>query len=746
MSQPTHPAHYNEPLTPGDYSQLKPLPIGVPGSITNAVDPQKEWGWLSQPIPVSEIETPRTRELAKLRRFVPTTRAEMNAQGWKELDILLISGDAYVDHPSFGIPLLARLLIREGYRVGIIAQPIFPGFTGPKAGKGARSAANAAESIADFQRMGAPRLFVGIGAGVVDSMINNYTANKKSRSDDMYSPGGVAGYRPDYASIVYTNLARKAFPHAPVIVGGVEASLRRLSHYDYWQNRIRPSMVAELDADLVVFGMGERQALRLAKDLKDLKNGRFSKTPVSGSIEAGEKLEAAVASVPPSEAPAPAPWYAPAIARSRMERGIAYFGDRATALKLPHRLRLPSFEEVRDDKKKFARAAYHIELESNPYNAKTLLQDHGRRTVVINPPALPLTTPELDSLYDLPFTKEPHWSYAEKGLINDGKIPASEMIRFSVAVNRGCFGGCSFCAITLHQGRVVSSRSEESVLKELEEITEVKGFTGIVSDLGGPTANMYMLRCKSEAVQSKCRKLSCVAPGVCPHLVTDHSKQTQLLRKARSTEGVKKVLIASGLRYDLALKDPEYLREVITHHVGGYLKVAPEHTDPEVLRLMKKPGFESFCEFRDEFEKISRDAGKEQYLVPYFISSFPGTTDEKMEQVFDWLQDEGMKLQQVQGFIPSPMTLATAMYWTGIDPASKKPLYVAKEYGARKVHQALLQPHKPEHKEIVQEYHARKQKRETEKKSGALVKRKSGTKLPQKADFLSYGYGKGSGT
>lgn len=741
MASSSH--QYNEPQTPGDYSQLKPLPVGVPGSITNAVDPQREWGWLSQPIPVSAVETPRTRELAKLRRFVPTTRAEMDARGWKELDILLINGDAYVDHPSFGIPLIARLLIREGYRVGIIAQPIFPGFTGPKAGKGARSAANESEAVADFQRMGSPRLFVGIGAGVVDSMINNYTANKKSRSDDMYSPGGVAGYRPDYASIVYTKLARKAFPNSPVIVGGVEASLRRLSHYDYWQNCIRPSMIAELDADLVVFGMGERQAIRLAKDLKDIKEhkeGRI-RAPLS-STEAVEKLESACADAITSEK---APWYAPAIARSRMERGIAYLADRKSALNLPHRLRLPSFEEVRDDKKKFARAAYHIELESNPYNAKTLLQDHGKKTVVINPPPLPLTTPELDSLYEMPFTKEPHWSYSEKGLINDGKIPAAEMIRFSVAVNRGCFGGCSFCAITLHQGRIVSSRSEESVLQELEEITEVKGFTGVVSDLGGPTANMYMLRCKSETVQSKCRKLSCVAPKICPHLVTDHSKQTQLLRKSRSIEGVKKVLIASGLRYDLALKDPEYLREVITHHVGGHLKVAPEHTDPEILRLMKKPGFEAFCEFRDQFEQISRDAGKEQYLVPYFISSFPGTTDEKMEQVFDWLQDEGWKLQQVQGFIPSPMTLATAMYWSGIDPASKKPLHVAKDYAARKVQQALLQPHKPEHREIVQAYRTRKRKRELVKQQAQAAKGLRGSGAP-KPDFSTYGYGKNSGT
>jgi uncharacterized radical SAM protein YgiQ len=694
MSHPTPAPQSTQKL---DKSHLPALPLGAPGSITNACDPQLEYGWTSEPIPVSAIETPRTRELAKLRRFVPTTREEMDARGWKELDILLISGDAYVDHPSFGVPLLARLLMKEGYRVGIIAQPLFPGFTGPRIGKGKRPAATEVEALADFKRMGKPRLFVGVSAGVVDSMINNYTANKKPRSDDMYSPGGSGGYRPDYCSIAYSRLARKAFgAELPVIVGGVESSLRRLAHYDYWQNRIRPSILTEMECDLMVFGMGERQVLRIAGDLKKARDG-------------GQ---------PPTQA----------LQRLRNERGIAYVGDAEAARALPHRLTLPSFEEVRDDKKKFAKAAYFIEVESNPYNAKTLIQYHGKKAVIINPPALPLTTPELDSLYEMPFVKEQHWSYEERAkqiwgsdaspeATAAGKVPAAEMIRFSVAVNRGCFGGCSFCAITLHQGRVVQSRSEESVLKELSQVSEVKGFTGVVSDLGGPTANMYMLRCKSEGVQSKCRKLSCVAPRICPHLVTDHSKQTQLLRKARATPGVKKVIIASGLRYDLALKDKEYLREVITHHVGGHLKVAPEHTDSEILRLMKKPTFDQFCEFKDQFEQMSRDAGKDQYLVPYFISSFPGTTEEKMEQVYDWLQDEGWKLQQVQGFIPTPMTLATAMFWSGIDPASKKPLYIAKDSRARALHQALLQPHKPGNEKLVKDYKSRKRMRDLHKKS-----------------------------
>ncbi len=721
-------------------SRLPALPMGVPGGITNAGDTQSQYGWTSEPIPVSAVETPRTRELAKLKRFVPMTREEMNARGWKELDILFLSGDAYVDHPSFGIPLLARILIDNGYRVGIIAQPVFPGFSGPKIGRGKRSPASEKEALESIMALGAPRLFLGIGAGVVDSMINNYTANKKVRSDDMYSPGGSGGYRPDYSSVVYSKLARKAFPGCPVIVGGVEVSLRRLAHYDFWQNRIRPSIMMDLDADLLVFGMGERQVLRLAGDLARVVSEAADETGSSESGAIGDEKSVAkgvtkaatdgVAKiVTDGVAKVVNDRRISALSRMKNERGVAYKAERSAVHEIPHRLVLPSFEEVRDDKKKFAKVAYLSELEANPYNAKTLVQAHGKYAVVINPPTMPLTTPELDSFYELPFTKEAHFIYEARAreLYPDqpaeaavaAKIPAAEMIRFSLAVNRGCFGGCSFCAITLHQGRVVQSRSERSILNELKELPKVKGFTGVVSDLGGPTANMYTLRCKSEAVQSKCRKLSCVAPGICPHLVTDHSKQTALLRKARATEGIKKVIIASGLRYDLALRDKEYLREVITHHVGGHLKVAPEHTDPEILRLMKKPGFDVFCEFRDEFEKMSEDAGKEQYLVPYFISSFPGTTEDKMEEVYHWLEDEGWKLQQVQGFIPTPMTLATAMYWSGIDPASKKPLYVAKDYEARKLHQALLQPHKPEHRDILRKFRSKSRAKRDSMKSNA---------------------------
>lgn len=592
------------------------------------------------------------------RRFLPTTRQEMDWLGWDELDVLLVSGDAYVDHPTFGIPCLGRWLERLGLRVGIVAQPEW-------------------DSPEDFLRMGRPRLFVGVSSGTVDSMINNYTANRKVRSDDMYSEGGIGGKRPDYASIVYSKLARQAFPGTPVVVGGVEASLRRLAHYDYWQNKVRPSILSELDAEFMVFGMGERTTSAMVDAF------RTAESAIGGPVDLAH------------------PATAQALATMKTQRGIAFIATKDEARVLEGRLTIPSFEEVRDDKKKFAKAAYFIEYEASPYNGKRLVQYHHNKAVVINPPALPLETDEMDSIYELPFTKEQHPSYK-------ARIPAADMIRFSVASTRGCFGGCSFCAITLHQGRIVQSRSEESLLKELGGLNEVPGFKGQVTDIGGPTANMYKLRCKSKEIQSKCRKLSCVHPGVCPHLHTDHSPQVALLKKARALPGIKKITIASGLRYDLSIADKvagqEYMKDLITHHVGGHLKVAPEHLDPEVLHLMKKPGLGNFDQFVSYFEEISAAAGKEQYIVPYFISGFPGTTHEKMEKVYDYMKDKGWNLQQVQAFIPTPMTLATAMYWTGIDPMTKTPLFVAKEQKDRKIQQALLQPHKPQHKEILADY------------------------------------------
>ena len=602
------------------------------------------------------------------RRFLPITREEMNWRGWLELDVLLISGDAYVDHPTFGVACLGRWLEKLGLKVGIVAQPRW-------------------DQLSDFLRLGRPRLFVGISSGTVDSMINNYTANKKVRSDDMYSEGGIGGKRPDYASIVYSKLARQAFPDVPIIVGGVEASLRRLAHYDFWQNRIRPSILSELSAELLIFGMGERT----------------TKTLVDELLAASSKVKGPTSLTQPETQAA--------LENMKRQRGVAYIATKDAARELEGRLTLPSFEEVRDDKRKFAKAAYFIEYEASPYNGKTLVQYHGKTAIVINPPALPLSTPELDSVYELPFSKEQHPSYKKR-------IPAADMIRFSVNSTRGCFGGCSFCAITLHQGRIVQSRSEPSVLKEVEDLVNVPGFKGIVSDIGGPTANMYKLRCKSTEIQSKCRKLSCVHPKVCPHLHTDHTPQVELLAKARKLPGIRKIHIASGLRYDLAIADQKsghkYMKDLISHHVGGHLKVAPEHLDPDVLHLMKKPGLKNFDEFVSYFEKVSAEVGKEQYVVPYFISGFPGTSHEKMEKVYDYLKMKGWNLQQVQAFIPTPMTLATAMYWSGIDPMSKKELFVAKDWKDRKIQQALLQPHKPEHREIILDYQRSKRRKAVE--------------------------------
>jgi uncharacterized radical SAM protein YgiQ len=603
------------------------------------------------------------------KRFLPTNREEMRWKGWDELDVLLINGDAYVDHPTFGIPCLGRFLESLGLRVGIVSQPRW-------------------KTTEDILRLGRPRLFVGVSSGTVDSMINNYTANKKVRSDDMYSEGGKGHHRPDYASAVYSQLARQAFPDTPVVVGGVEVSLRRLAHFDYWQNKIRPSILMDIAADFVVFGMGERQTRVIVEELRKVADAKGA--PVSRRDEA---TQAALKTI-------------------RAQRGVAYVTSKEESRALEPRLTLPSFEEVRENKRKFAKMAYFIEYEASPYNGKRLVQYHGNnRAVVINSPALPLSTAELDAIYELPFTKEQHPSYKER-------IPAADMIRFSVNSTRGCFGGCSFCAITLHQGRVVQSRSEESILKEVAKLPSVPGFKGIVSDIGGPTANMYQLRCKSTEIQSQCRKLSCVHPKVCPHLHKDHTPQVEMLRKARKIPGIRKIHIASGLRYDLSIADekagPTYMKELITHHVGGHLKVAPEHMDDEVLHLMKKPGLRNFDQFVSYFEEVSREAGKEQYVVPYFISGFPGTTHEKMEKVYDYMKDKGWNLQQVQAFIPTPMTLATAMYWTGIDPMTGKDLFVAKDFKDRKIQQALLQPHKPEHQEILREYRRAQRRRAVE--------------------------------
>ncbi|MBI3585127.1 MAG: YgiQ family radical SAM protein [Nitrospinae bacterium] len=569
--------------------------------------------------------------------FLPMSTEEVRNRGWDELDIILISGDAYIDHPSFGVPLIGRYLESLGYRVGIIAQPDW-------------------RNTKDFIKLGRPRLFFGISAGAMDSMLNHYTAHKKPRSDDAYSPGGKSGLRPDRATIVYLNRVKEAYPKVPTVIGGIEASLRRLAHYDYWDNKVRKSILVDSKGDLLIFGMGEKPIEEVARRLSN-----------------GE-----------------------ALSNIKDIRGTAVITSSVEGVEGKNYILLPSCEDVIKDKMAYARASRIFHLESNPFNARVLFQRHGNRYVKVNPPSLPLTMEEMDKIYNLPFTKEPHSSYKEK-------IPALEMVKFSVTIQRGCFGGCTFCSLTEHQGRIIQSRSENSVLKEVEGLKKLKGFTGIVSDLGGPTANMYRLRCKDRNVESKCRRLSCVHPKICKFMDTDHSSQIKLLRKARGMEGVKRVFIASGVRYDLALGSPEYIKELTTYHVGGHLKVAPEHTSKRVLELMKKPEIEAFNKFKNSFDRFNRDCGKEQYIVPYFISSHPGSDLKDMIDLALYLKKNRFRLQQVQDFIPTPMTLATAMYYTGYDPITSKKIYCARTVKEKRLQKALMRYHDPANYYLVKE-------------------------------------------
>jgi uncharacterized radical SAM protein YgiQ len=569
--------------------------------------------------------------------FLPIDIEESKKRGWDELDIILISGDAYIDHPSFGVPLIGRYLESLGYRVGIIAQPDWRG-------------------INDFKKLGRPGLFFGISAGAMDSMLNHYTAHKKPRSDDSYSPGGKAGLRPDRATIVYANRVREAYPGTLVIIGGIEASLRRLAHYDYWENRVRRSILIDSRADLLVFGMGEKQAETIAKmlskgeDISKIKDIRGTAV-VTSSIEGAE--------------------------------GKDY-------------ILLPSYEDALKDKRAYALASRIFHIESNPFNARTLYQKYGDRYIKVNPPSLPLSMKDMDSIYTLPFLKEQHPSYKVK-------IPALEMVKFSITIQRGCFGGCTFCSLTEHQGRIIQSRSEESILREVEGLKKLKGFTGIVSDLGGPTANMYRLRCKDRNVESKCRRLSCIHPQICKFMDTDHTPQINLLRKNRGMKDIKKVFIASGVRYDLALKSPEYIKELVSHHVGGHLKVAPEHTSSKVLNLMKKPEINTFLQFKRYFDEFSKKCGKEQYIIPYFISSHPGSNLTDMIDLAFFLKKEGFKPQQVQDFIPTPMTLAAAMYYTGYNPIDFKEVYCAKIIKEKRQQKAIMRFSDPDNYYLVKE-------------------------------------------
>jgi len=563
----------------------------------------------------------------------------MEARGWDQADIVFVSGDAYVDHPSFAAALLGRWLEAHGFRVAILAQPDW-------------------QSADAWRALGPPRLFYAVSAGNMDSMINHYTANRKRRGADAYSPGGRIDRRPDRASVVYTQRCREAFKGVPVVVGGVEASLRRVAHYDYWSDKLRPSHLVNSKADLLAFGMGERTILEIARRL-----------------DAGEEASAL-----------------------RDLRGVAYLlGAKG---ELPeHTFRnapeedekdvvLPGYEEVLADKRAFAVATRQVHRETNPGNARRLVQAHGDRRVVINPPALPVETAELDRLHELPYARAPHPSYEEK-------IPAWQTIADSVQIMRGCFGGCTFCSITLHQGRRIQSRSEGSVLRELEAVAARPGFKGHVSDIGGPTANMYRMRCTRPEIEARCRRLSCVHPKVCKLMGTDHTPLRDLMRKSRGLAGIKKVNVASGIRMDLAADDPAYLEELATHHVGGHLKVAPEHASEKVLEKMKKPGGDSFDRFAAGFRAASERAGKEQYLVPYFIASHPGSGLEEMIELALYLKKNGYRPRQVQDFIPAPMDLATCMYYTGLDPETLEPVESARTASERGLQRALLQYWEP---------------------------------------------------
>jgi uncharacterized radical SAM protein YgiQ len=633
--------------------------------------------------------------------FLPMSRAEMEALGWNSCDVILITGDAYIDHPSFGMALVGRLLENQGFRVGIISQPDW-------------------RSIEDFRRLGRPNLYFGVTAGNMDSMVNRYTADRKIRSDDAYTPNAEPHRRPDRALTVYAQRAKEAWPDAPVVLGSIEASLRRVAHYDYWSDKVRRSALPDTKADLLIYGNAERALVELThrlargekiRDIRDLRGTAFM---VPGGWKPAEDWVEIDATQIKDASPLPEKNLNPYEASQASTLCPDKTGDRAAtplldsspatqATRAQTVIRLPAYEAVRDDPTLYAHASRVLHLESNPGNARALTQAHGERDVWVNPPPLPLTSAEMDGVYALPYARAPHPAYGE------AKIPAWEMIRFSVSIMRGCFGGCTFCSITEHEGRIIQSRSETSVLQEIEAIRDkTRGFTGIISDLGGPTANMYRMACKDPQIEAACRRFSCVYPGICERLNTDHAPLVQLYRKARAVPGVKKVLIASGLRYDLALRAPEYVKELVTHHVGGYLKIAPEHTEAGPLSKMMKPGMESYDAFARLFEKFSREAGKAQYLIPYFIAAHPGARDEDMLQLALWLKAHHFRLDQVQTFLPTPMALATAMWHSRKNPLKpvsyeSENVEVARAGGKRKLHKALLRYHAPENWPLLRE-------------------------------------------
>ncbi|BBE70777.1 YgiQ family radical SAM protein [Oharaeibacter diazotrophicus] len=612
--------------------------------------------------PVAPLST-RGSSGGRAAPFLPMSKPEMAALGWDACDVVLVTGDAYVDHPSFGMAIIGRLLESQGYRVGIISQPDW-------------------QSAEPFKALGRPRLFFGVTGGNLDSMVNRYTSDRRLRHDDAYTAGGEGGKRPDRCTIVYTQRCREAYKDVPVILGGIEASLRRIAHYDYWSEKVRRSILADAKADLLLYGNAERAVVEVANRLaagekpRDLHSIRgvalFRPVPEGFTELHADDLDSA------DEGAARKP------------------GDTV--------IRLPSYEQVETDKEAYARASRVLHREANPGNARPLVQRHGDRDLWLNPPPIPLTSDEMDAVYDLPYARAPHPSYG------DAKIPAWEMIKFSVTVMRGCFGGCTFCSITEHEGRIIQNRSEGSILREIEKIRDkTPGFSGVISDIGGPTANMYRMACKDPKIEAACRLPSCVFPDICPNLNTSHDDLIRLYRKVREVKGVKKVMVASGVRYDLAVKSPEYVKELVTHHVGGYLKIAPEHTERGPLDVMMKPGIGTYDRFKEMFDEAAKAAGKKYYLIPYFIAAHPGTTDEDMLQLALWLKKNRYRADQVQTFLPSPMATATAMYHTGVNTlkgvrrGATETVETVRGGRQRRLHKAFLRYHDPENWPLLRE-------------------------------------------
>lgn len=660
------------------------------------------------PTPANLRSYPPHREGFKPAPFLPMSRAEMDKLGWDSCDIIIITGDAYIDHPSFGMALIGRLLESQGFRVGIISQPDW-------------------HSADAFRALGKPNLYFGVTAGNMDSMINRYTADRKIRSDDAYTAGGEPNKRPDRAVTVYAQRAREAYPGTPIVIGSIEASLRRIAHYDYWSDTVRRSVLTDSKADILLFGNAERALLELShrlaagesvKAIRDMRGTAFMVSRGWKPAEDWREVDSTRVDTPGKVEPHPDPYemkekdpeacgtkdgspepaVKPIRLMSREERLAQQKEIREKSV-----VRLPAFEVVKEDPISYAHASRVFHLESNPGNARAMVQAHADRDVWLNAPPLPLAMDEMDYVFDLPYARAPHPAYGK------AKIPAWDMIRFSVNIMRGCFGGCTFCSITEHEGRIIQSRSEPSILREIELIRDkTKGFTGTISDLGGPTANMYRMACKEKSIEESCRRLSCVYPTICSNLNTDHSKLIQLYRRARDIPGVKKILIGSGLRYDLAVRSPEYVKELATHHVGGLLKIAPEHSEDGPLSKMMKPGMGSYYRFKELFDKYSKEAGKEQYLIPYFIAAHPGTTDDDMLNLALWLKENDFRLDQVQTFLPTPMAMATTMYHTRKNPLRKiskdsETVETPRVGKIRKFHKALLRYHDPENWESIRE-------------------------------------------